>query len=90
MNTNTHTTIPTKVVSFRVSHEEYNQLMDAANAQGQRIGHYCYNKVFAAAAEPKKEKPSENKLDAESYSDSEIVLELQEKLNHYALKVHRF
>lgn len=58
---NTYTTMQTKVISFRVNHEEYNKLMDAANAQGQKLGHYCYNKVFvtdaAAPAEPKEEKP---------------------------------
>ncbi|MBI4945782.1 MAG: hypothetical protein HY840_05205 [Bacteroidetes bacterium] len=77
---NTYTTIQTKVVSFRVNHEEYNKLLDAANADGQKIGHYCYNKVLAAAsAEPKKEKPPSFDSDG-TLSIEENIKRLDEKL----------
>ena len=57
---NTYTTIQTKVISFRVSHEEYNQLINAANDHGQRIGQYCYNKIFSGAKSEKENPPAFN------------------------------
>ena len=80
-NTTTYSRIQTKVISFRVSHEEYNKLLESANAQGQKLGHFCYHKVFAAAAsaEPKKEKPSSFDSDG-TLSIEENIKRLDEKL----------
>mgnify|MGYP001560718270 FL=1 len=54
---NTYSTIPTKIISFRLSQAEYNTLLNAANAAGQRIGNFCCNKMLAVAATPEVAKP---------------------------------